>query len=321
MRCPTHAQLPPPPPSKTGWPWTEESSQLPETMPDGRPWPRITIVTPSYNQGQFIQETIRSVLLQGYPDVEYIVIDGGSTDGSLEIIRRYADRLAWWVSEPDDGLGDAVNKGFAMATGEIMAWLNSDDIHFSWTLRVVGEIFAQCPEVGWLTTGCLTRCSIGGTPASVQHIDGFARRLFFSGYYLATHPRWCGFHIHQEATFWRRSLWDQAGGRVITEPCCDFELWSRFWRHADLYTVPTPLGGFRVHPASLSVRNPPGWNHACMSILATCPEPRWGQYSLTFRRKACALLTRLRPLLAASAKAVLFDHAAGRWRTRAINVI
>ena len=103
MHCPTLAELPPPPPDKTGWPWSEESPPLPATMPDGSPWPRISIVTPSYNQGQFIEETIRSVLLQGYPNLEYIVMDGGSTDNSVEIVRNYNSWLAYWVSEPDRG--------------------------------------------------------------------------------------------------------------------------------------------------------------------------------------------------------------------------
>ncbi len=115
-------------------------------MPGGQAWPRISIVTPSYNQASFLEETIRSVLLQGYPDLEYIVIDGGSNDGSADTIRKYQDWLTFWVSEPDDGQADAINKGFAMSTGDNLAWLNSDDTYEPGSLLAVAECFARHPE-------------------------------------------------------------------------------------------------------------------------------------------------------------------------------
>lgn len=129
MKFSNFSKLPPPPSGKIGWPWTEVNRQLPKKMTDGSEWPRISIVTPSYNQGEFIEETIRSVLLQSYPNLEYIIIDGGSTDNSVEIIKKYESYLAYWVSEPDKGQSHALNKGFRKATGELVGWQNSDDYY------------------------------------------------------------------------------------------------------------------------------------------------------------------------------------------------
>ena len=120
--------LPDPPRGRTGWPWTEQSDPLPEQRPSGKPWPTISVVTPSYNQGQFIEETIRSVLLQGYPNLEYVIIDGGSTGETVDIIQRYERWLTEWVSEPDEGQSHAINKGFARSTGAFVCWINSDDL-------------------------------------------------------------------------------------------------------------------------------------------------------------------------------------------------
>ena len=128
MPCTKLDELPAPPSGKTGWPWTEESRRLPSHMPDGSPWPRISIVTPSFNQGQFIEETIRSVLLQGYPELEYLIVDGGSTDGTVEIVKQYSPWLSYWVSERDAGQSDAINRGLNKASGVFATWINSDDL-------------------------------------------------------------------------------------------------------------------------------------------------------------------------------------------------
>jgi glycosyltransferase involved in cell wall biosynthesis len=128
MSCPSLQELPAPPAGKTGWPWTEESTTLPATMPDGRAWPRITVVTPSFNQGAFLEGTLRSILLQGYPDLEYFVLDGGSTDGSVEIIKKYAPWLSGWVSEPDGGQSAAIDRGLRRGSGLFATWINSDDM-------------------------------------------------------------------------------------------------------------------------------------------------------------------------------------------------
>lgn len=126
MQCPTLAELPKPQTDRPGWPWTEESTRLPATMSDGKPWPKITVVTPHLNQGAFVEETIRSVLLQGYPNIEYILVDGGSTDGSLKLISSYSPWIKCLVHK-GEGQSASLNRGFGMAAGELTAWQNSDD--------------------------------------------------------------------------------------------------------------------------------------------------------------------------------------------------
>lgn len=139
----TLQDLPSPPEGKTGWPWTEPTEIFPDKSPDASDWPRISIVTPSYNQGQFIEETIRSVLLQGYPNLEYIIIDGGSTDNSVEIIKRYEQYLTYWISESDRGQSHAINKGWGKCTGTYLAWINSDDCYLSHALSNTVKIFLE----------------------------------------------------------------------------------------------------------------------------------------------------------------------------------
>jgi glycosyltransferase involved in cell wall biosynthesis len=148
LLCPTLKDLPFPLPGRTGWPWTKETSSLAWLEPAKPSWPRISVITPSLNQGQFLEQTIRSVLLQGYPDLEYIVIDGGSKDGSVEIIKRYEQWLAYWVSESDRGQSHAINKGLAKATAHIVAWLNSDDFYLPGTLKIIAEQAILYPNAG-----------------------------------------------------------------------------------------------------------------------------------------------------------------------------
>jgi glycosyltransferase involved in cell wall biosynthesis len=154
MRCPILSELPPPPEGKSGWPWTEETPQIPEAKPGDPPWPKISIVTPSYNQGQFMEETIRSTLLQGYPNLEYIIFDGGSTDDSVEIIKKYEPWLTYWASEPDRGQSHAINKGLKRVSGEVIAYLNSDDIYLSGTLQRALSYMTDQKEVDLVYGDC-----------------------------------------------------------------------------------------------------------------------------------------------------------------------
>jgi glycosyltransferase involved in cell wall biosynthesis len=128
VNCPSLNELPAPPSGRTGWPWTEESARLPDEIAGADSLPVITVITPSYNQGNYLEETIRSVLLQGYPKIEYMVLDGGSQDQSLEILKKYSPWLSYWVSKPDAGQSDAINRGLNKATGQFATWINSDDL-------------------------------------------------------------------------------------------------------------------------------------------------------------------------------------------------
>jgi len=195
-------ELPAPPPGKTGWPWTEESPKLPDNMPNGSTWPRISIVTPSFNQGQFIEETIRSVLLQGYPNLEYIIIDGGSTDNTVDIINKYEKWLTYWVSEPDRGQSHGINKGFANASGEIYAYINSDDFYELNAFRIIAPLFTK-KDGHHLVVG---ECTIFNEnvekrifkPWWPERLDHFLQP--FSSTFA------------QPASFWTKYIYDRVGG-------------------------------------------------------------------------------------------------------------
>jgi glycosyltransferase involved in cell wall biosynthesis len=150
LRCPTLKDLPLPPDGKTGWPWTEQSKILSGTAPDGQQWPKVSIVTPTYNQGKFIEECIRSVLLQGYPNLEYIIIDGGSTDETVEIIKKYEPWLAYWESEPDRGQSHAINKGLERSTGKFFNWHNSDDVLAPGSLAMMVCAMVKYPQAAYV---------------------------------------------------------------------------------------------------------------------------------------------------------------------------
>lgn len=226
------------------WMWREKPVSLAEAMPDGRPWPKISIVTPSYNHGPYIEETIRSVVMQGYPNLEYIVIDGGSTDNTVDIIKKYENRIAYWVSETDKGQTHAINKGFEKATGEILAYLNSDDVYMPYTLRLVAELFRQ-HNLHWLT-GIQSRLVEDDVVAPKRDaVKLFNRDLFRKGYHVGSLFGW----NQQCSTFWSSDLFNKVG-RKFDESfnhAMDIDMWIRMSNHAELVSVEAMLALMRLH--------------------------------------------------------------------------
>ena len=206
--------------------------------------PTVSIVTPSFNQARFLEAAIQSALSQDYPRIEYIIVDGGSTDGSADIIKKYSDKLAWWVSEKDRGQTDAINKGFARASGQIFAWINSDD---TYEPRAVGQavrFLLDHPEVGMVYADCNYINEqgrvIGKFPAAQTDLPRLRR-----GYV----------HIPQQTMFFRAELWKQVGP---LDPsfyfAMDYDLWTRIAARAELrYLAEQTWANFRIHASGKTV--------------------------------------------------------------------
>lgn len=206
--------------------------------------PLVSIVTPSFNQAPYLEATLRSVLEQDYPRIEYIVIDGGSSDGSRELIERYAPRLAYWVSESDLGQTDAINKGFSVAHGEILAWLNSDDTYRPGAVSQAVEYLTHHAEVGMVY-------------GQAFYVDGDGRE---TARYPAGPTDHTGLRrgittIPQQATFFRGKLWAMVGP---LDPsfyyAMDYDLWVRISAVSPIAYVPRPWANFRIHDLSKSRR-------------------------------------------------------------------
>jgi glycosyltransferase involved in cell wall biosynthesis len=233
----TLEELPAPPIGKIGWPWTEQSEPLPERMPDGSEWLRISIVTPSYNQGQFIEETIRSVLLQGYPNVEYIIIDGGSTDNTVEVIKKYEQYIAYWVSEPDQGQSNALNKGFIRATGQLIGWQNSDDYYHPQAFIKAAKAALELPDKD-IIYGSTDYVDIGGTFLRGSNASSFDFQEMLPWVNMCNQSMFFKNKIFKENNFIDES-WQH---------CMDYEF---FWRLAlkgyKFHFLPDISAGFRQH--------------------------------------------------------------------------
>ncbi len=230
----TLKDLPAPPKGKTGWPWTEQSEPLTNKPTDNFAYPLISIVTPSYNQGEFIEETIRSVLLQGYPNLEYIIIDGGSTDNSVDIIKKYELFLAYWISEKDEGQSDAINKGLRQSNGSIIGWLNSDDLYIKNTLKKIFYALHNHPSY-ILVHG--NRILID----QASNVTGWSPQPKFN-------PMQTGYTIASETVFWRRNAMEVVGLlKKELKFAMDLEFFLRLYLHGNFLKLNDYLGCFRCY--------------------------------------------------------------------------
>jgi len=205
--------------------------------------PLVSIVTPSFNQAPYIEATIQSVLSQDYPHIQYLIVDGGSTDGTVEIIKKHAGRVAWWVSEPDKGQTDAINKGFGQAQGQILAWLNSDDTYEPGAVSAAVKYLLEYPHVGMVYGDC----NFINEEGRVIGKFGSAQtdyRLLRQGYV----------HIPQQTMFFRAEWWKRVGP---LDPsfyfAMDYDLWTRLASRTELKYVPQTWANFRLHTTGKTI--------------------------------------------------------------------
>ncbi len=248
-------EFPTPPLDKSGWPWNEPVQLLPEKMPNGAEWPRISIVTPSYNQGEFIEETIRSVLLQGYPNLEYIIIDGGSTDNSVEIIKKYAQWLYYWVSEEDRGQSDALNKGFARSTGDICAYINSDDMFLKNTLLKVALSHHQNQGCSWFAFSVLCGENLTNSQIWLPSAANLA-------YFVVNQT------IAQPGVFWLGDIqpkpWFDLDRNINMDHKFFIEIYMKI---GSPYIIPETAAFFRWHPNSKTSRRSEVWDREYQELI------------------------------------------------------
>lgn len=251
--------LPLPPTGKNGWPWINYEDQ--KSSGDPGMQPKISIITPSYNQSQYLEETIRSVVLQQYPNLEYFIVDGGSHDSSLEIIKRYNHWITWWVSEPDTGQSQAINKGLLKSTGEIIAWLNSDDIYLPGTLAYISKMFVDHPDIDFIYASAWFIDENGNKKDKYKGkpLHGGKRRYKF----------WKGWPIPQPTLFFRKSLLEKVG--MLDESlhyAIDFDWIIRALRIGNYRCLDKVLAHYRLHTESKTA----DWDKSKFTFFKECEK-------------------------------------------------
>jgi glycosyltransferase involved in cell wall biosynthesis len=219
-------------------------------------YPLVSIVTPSFNQAAYLEQTIKSVLDQGYPDLEYMIVDGGSTDGSVEIIKKYADRLAWWVSEKDSGQAEAINKGFSRCKGEFIAWLNSDDLYLNGSIQLAVETLLAHPEAA-MVYGDVLSINQSGKPINLMRygnwgLDGLMQFKI----------------IGQPGVTMRRTALEKAGYLDKSyHYMLDTHLWLRVAQYGDAVYVKQTWAAARYHESAKNISQPEGFGREAYRVL------------------------------------------------------
>lgn len=244
--------------------WVQPPTTMPDRGAERRPWPRLTIITPSFNQGHFIDKTIRSVLDQHYPNLEYIIMDGGSTDRTVDILQKYSNQLAYWTSAKDEGQADAINKGMKQATGDWVAWINSDDYYLPGAFTKVMSQAMAVPECTWIAghtlmiqKRCLRPPRERLFKARLECRATLANPDYQRGSWLDfVCTKTSGLALPQPSSFWSRTAWEGAGGLdAHYHYAMDHEFYGRL-AHAGHrpHIVNTPLSVFRVHSDQKTTR-------------------------------------------------------------------
>lgn len=277
-------------------------------------WPTISVVTACFNMAQYIEQTIQSVVSQNYPHLEYIVIDGASTDGTTDIIDRYSDNIDVVISEHDDGQYHAIQKGFEKSNADIMAWLNADDIYCPWTLSLVGEIFERFPDINWII-GLPSHLNKRGQCTRVSSfVSAYPQDYMRSGWFRAS----LAGYLQQESMFWRRSLWEKVGGLDLSlKYAADFKLWTQFAKYSELVSVAVPLALFRHRPNEQ--RGSSGISIYEEEVLRICgrrKEPPKSWAFLASRSKKLRYLCRL--AIWKKCRVIAYSQERGEWVLRTL---